>query len=245
MYKNGIIADVSEINRLSKTQPQVFINDCEDAYTQRIDMAADTIVQNRDKYKIVLLAGPSASGKTTTSKKLKYALKQRGVRSIAISLDDFFLSRRQLPVKEDGTRDLESIQALNLPLLKECFASLVENKKTVIPKFDFIHGESIENGWELHVKENEIVIAEGIHALNPALLPSIGAEAFFKLYISVQCQYNLDGQTILDGKTTRLMRRIVRDYHYRGSMPQNTMRLWKDVVESEKKNIESYRRYSH
>ncbi len=207
------------------------------------EAAISTIAEEiavRQKVRAVLIAGPSSSGKTTFCKKLSYALKQQGLKSISMSLDDYYMRGASVPIDEvDGKPDWESIHALNLPLLQEHIASLLDGKPIRLPRFDFMIGDSVLTNKVLQLEPDSILLIEGIHALNPLLLEgsSLTAESFFKIYISALTIYHEKDGSIFPTTDNRLLRRIVRDSQFRNTTIQETLSRWPSVRRGEQKWI--------
>lgn len=231
-----IINSLPEINRASR-YPEEFIKNAEKRYLKEVYSAAERIADN-DNIKIVALAGPSASGKTTTAHILCDRLAKIGEKTTVVSLDDFYLTPEQLPVLPNGSRDFESVNALNINLIKKCFYEIITFGKTMLPRYDFINKKSIENDRLCDITDNGIVIVEGLHALNPLITDLVPRDNIFKAYISVNCSIEDDfGEQLLSSRQIRLVRRALRDRIFRGSSINNTLALWNGVVEGERKYL--------
>ncbi|NIS82249.1 MAG: nucleoside kinase [Anaerolineales bacterium] len=202
----------------------------------RITEIAAMIAQRRGDAQVVLIAGPSSSGKTTFSRRLSVQLLARGVSPYPIELDNFFIDREQTPRDEDGEYDYESLYALNLARLNSDLKRLIAGKGTRLPRYDFISGKQ-EEGEFAHLQEDQIIILEGIHGLNPQLVPEIPAENTFRIYVSALTQLNLDRLNRVSTTDTRLIRRIVRDAAQRGYSASETIRRWESVRRGEKRYI--------
>ena len=232
---------LSENNRMAEEQPHRFVEESERGYQSQLEAIAAHIQENKERCKIVLLAGPSASGKTTTASKMRKQLEKLGIRSIYVSLDDFFLNREDVPLLPDGMRDFESIRALDLDCLNRFFSELLKTNRASIPVFDFHTGRRSENTVDIEIDDHFVVIIEGIHALNPVITEGHYDGNFCKIYISPKSEYEADGRVVLNSRNTRLIRRMVRDYQFRSSSPDNTMQMWKHVVEGEDLYIRPFR----
>jgi len=231
------IADVSE---LAAQAPDVLVEKSEDYYNHQVLDAAKKI-QAKPECKFVLLCGPSASGKTTTAHKLMEQLVSLGVGARVISMDNFFLGLQAYPKLPNGQPDMESIEAVDLELLNKCFKELMTTGTTVLPVFDFA---AQKRGQELHpisLRDGEVLIMEGIHALNPRVLSDIPRENVFRIYVSVRSKFINGDEVILIPKDIRLMRRMARDHKFRGWPPLSTLRQWANVLSAEKVNIDLYR----
>ena len=223
--KNGLATDL--------------INVSEALQEKKISQIADTIAE-RKEIKVVLIAGPSSSGKTTFCKRLSVQLLASGVKPVQISLDDYFVNRTETPKDENGELDYESIYALNIPLINEQFNALFRGEEVELPKYNFQTGMSEKSGNRLHLGENNVLVVEGIHALNPVLTEQIADDKKFKIYASALTTILLDDHNYIPTTDNRLLRRIVRDYKYRGCSAQDTIHRWPSVRAGENKWIFPY-----
>ena len=212
------------------------INVSEALQEKKISQIADEIA-GRKGIKLVLLAGPSSSGKTTTCKRLSIQLVANGLKPLQISLDDYFVNRDQTPHDESGEYDYESIYALNLNLINEQFNALFRGEKVELPKYDFQTGVSRPSGKKLKMQENNVLVVEGIHALNPELTAHIPERQKFRVYVSALTTILLDDHNYIPTTDNRLLRRIIRDYKYRGVDARESIRRWPSVRSGENKWI--------
>ena len=194
-------------------------------------------IASRKGVKLVLLAGPSSSGKTTSCKRLSIQLAVNGLKPLQISLDDYFVDRNKTPKDENGDFDFESIYALNLDLLNEQFNALFRGEEVELPKYDFPSGKSVKSGKKLKLEPNNVLVVEGIHALNPELTAHVPEEQIFRVYASALTTILLDNHNYIPTTDNRLLRRIIRDYKYRGVSAQETIRRWPSVRSGENKWI--------
>lgn len=201
---------------------------------------ADMIAQRRDKVRMVLLAGPSSSGKTTSCRRLAVQLAVLGFDVKQLSLDDYFLPREQTPRQPNGDYDFEAIEALNIPLLNEQLLQLFDGKDVKTPTYDFKKGEPYFSGKSIKMTKDSILVVEGIHALNPKLTAQIDDEMKFKVYVSALTQIALDEQNIIRSNDNRLIRRIVRDNNFRGYSAYATLQRWPSVRYGEQHHIFPY-----
>ena len=215
------------------------INVSEALQEKKISQIADTIAEKKN-IKVVLIAGPSSSGKTTFCKRLSVQLLASGVKPVQISLDDYFVNRHDTPKDENGELDYESIYALNIPLINEQFNALFRGEEVELPKYNFQTGTSEKRGKKLHLEENNVLVVEGIHALNPLLTEQIANEKKFKIYASALTTILLDNHNYIPTTDNRLLRRIVRDYKYRGCSAEETIHRWPSVRAGENKWIFPY-----
>lgn len=194
-------------------------------------------IASREGVKLVLLAGPSSSGKTTSCKRLSIQLAVNGLKPLQISLDDYFVDRDKTPKDENGEFDFESIYALNLDLLNEQFNALFRGEEVELPKYDFPSGKSVKSGKKLKLEPNNVLVVEGIHALNPELTAHVPEEQIFRVYTSALTTILLDNHNYIPTTDNRLLRRIIRDYKYRGVSAQETIRRWPSVRAGENRWI--------
>ena len=212
------------------------INISEALQEKKIANIAEDIA-NRQGVKLVLLAGPSSSGKTTSCKRLSIQLAVNGLKPLQISLDDYFVDRDRTPKDDNGEYDFESIYALNLDLLNEQFNALFRGEEVELPKYDFPSGKSIKSGKKLKLEPNNVLVVEGIHALNPELTAHIPEEQIYRVYASALTTILLDNHNYIPTTDNRLLRRIIRDYKYRGVSAQETIHRWPSVRAGENKWI--------
>lgn len=233
---------LQEINRRVKTDVAEFLAECDQAYAQRVSLAADKILSNLERSPIVLLSGPSGSGKTTTALKIAEELYRRGVNSHAVAMDNYFktLDRRTAPRTPEGDIDYESPRCLDMDLLDEHFTALSAGEEILIPKFEFarqMRNDAV--GTPLRLGKNEIAIFEGIHALNDDIAGR-HPEAT-KLYISARSNVNEGATLRFKGTWMRLTRRTVRDYQFRGTDAAQTLEMWANVRRGEKLYISPFK----
>ena len=206
---------------------------------KKIGKIADEIAQ-RKGIKLVLIAGPSSSGKTTTCKRLSVQLAVNGIKPIGISLDDYFLDRDKTPRDEKGDYDFEHLHALNLPLFNEQLNALFKGEEVELPRYDFPTGKSLKSGKRLKLGDDEVLVVEGIHALNPELTAQIPNEQIFRVYASALTTILLDNHNYIPTTYNRLLRRIIRDHKYRGVSAKETIHRWPSVRAGENKWIFPY-----
>ncbi len=217
------------------------INVSEALQEKKISRIADTIYESPKHPRIVLISGPSSSGKTTFCKRLSVQLMTNGLTPVMMSLDDYFVDRHMTPRDEKGDYDYESLYALDLDLLNQQLKQLLEGHEVQLPKYNFQTGQSEKNGGKkLHLGEKEVLVVEGIHALNPLLTAEIPEEMKFRIYASALTTILLDDHNYIPTTDNRLLRRIVRDHKYRGCSAQETIRRWPSVRAGEKKWIFPY-----
>lgn len=231
------IRTVGDFNNAVATDHSIdLINISEALQEKKIAHIADEIAK-RKGVKLILLAGPSSSGKTTTCKRLSIQLIANGLRPLQISLDDYFVDRELSPRDEKGDYDFESIHALNLKLINEQFNALFHGEEVELPRYDFPTGKSVKSGNKLKMEDNNVLVVEGIHALNPELTAQIPEELKYRVYVSALTTILLDDHNYIPTTDNRLLRRIIRDYKYRGVDARETIRRWPSVRAGENKWI--------
>ena len=203
---------------------------------KKISQIADEIAQRRG-IRMVLIAGPSSSGKTTTCKRLSVQLAVNGIWPVPISLDDYFLDRDKTPLDEKGDYDFEHLHALNLPLLNEQMNALFRGEEIELPRYNFQAGRSEKSGRRLRLRDNEVLVVEGIHALNPELMSQVRNDQIFRVYASALTTLLLDNHNYIPTTDNRLLRRIIRDHKYRGVSAQETIHRWPSVRAGENRWI--------
>lgn len=229
-------SDLNELVINDKIESLVNVN--ETYYNNQLNRCAKDIIANN--MNIVMLAGPSSSGKTTTAKKLAIQLAVLGKDAYVISTDDYFVDRNKTPLDENGNKDFESIDAIDLHSLNEDLLDLLEGKEVILPSFNFIKGIRTLSNKKIKMKDNTILIIEGIHALNPKLTDYIPEKNKYKIYVSVLTGINIDSTNRISSTETRLIRRIVRDNKYRGYDTLETLKSWNKVKLGEQKYIFPY-----
>ncbi len=231
------LVELSLINTAGLSK-QSFVMRCEHEYEARIDAAAkDIIFENKP---IILITGPSASGKTTTAHKIKESLIEKGKKAQVISLDNFYRNIDDYPRLADGTKDYENVTALELSVFKECLEEILKNDKAHFPLYDF-KTETRKDKHTLIDLEGGFLIIEGIHALNPALLNMLPRNKTFTIYAGLREEYSDKGQRILPTRDIRLLRRMIRDYNHRGHSYEKTIGMWNAVCQGEDQYIKIYK----
>lgn len=234
--------DLKDINFRTVSDPKGFIDECDEVYARRVETAADMIIENSRRSPIVLLSGPSGSGKTTTARKISEALDRRGVHAHYVGMDDYFqtVDPATAPRTPEGDIDFESPLCLDMELLNEHFSMLAEGKRIFVPKYEFSRQmRVIEPSKSIKLKKDEIVVFEGIHALND-MITQRHPDAF-KLYISARSNVEFNGEVVFKGTWFRLVRRTVRDHKFRGADPDQTLSMWANVRRGEKANISPFK----
>ncbi|MCD6519180.1 MAG: nucleoside kinase [Anaerolineae bacterium] len=233
------ISDIGALNEAVATggiRKAILVSEA--LHEKHIADIAEAIVQS-GQVRLVLIAGPSSSGKTTFARRLAIQLMANGLRPFALGLDDYFVDRELTPRDENGEYDFEALEALNLPLFNEQIQALMAGEKVRLPRYNFKAGKS-EPGPEVRLPKDTIIIVEGIHGLNPKLVPAVPTEAVFRIYVSALTQLNIDHHNRVPTTDTRLLRRIVRDAQYRGYSARETIERWESVRRGEERNIFPY-----
>ena len=209
-------------------------------HEKKIAEIANEIYSRSDEVKVVLIAGPSASGKTTFSKRLSVQLAVNGLRPFQISLDNYFVNRENTPIDEFGEYDFESLLAIDIDFFNKQLIDLMDGKEIHLPKFDFHQGKRIRNGKKLKLLPGDIMVVEGIHGMNPGLLTKVQAKNTYRIFISALTQISFDEHTHISTADNRLLRRMIRDSKYRGYPAAETLKRWPSVRRGEEKNIFPY-----
>ncbi|MCD7981013.1 MAG: nucleoside kinase [Clostridiales bacterium] len=228
------ISDLNDVIAEGRIQELILVQ--ESWMEQKIGDIAETIAGDLRK-KIILIAGPSSSGKTTFSHRLSIQLSAHGLRPHPISLDDFYVNREDTPVDENGELDFECLEAIDVPLLNQCLNDLLAGKEVTLPAFNFRTGHREFRSRPLRLGEGDVLVIEGIHGLNERLTGALPKESKFKIYISALTQLNIDTQNNLSTTDTRLIRRLVRDARTRNTTARETLARWDSVRRGEEKNI--------
>lgn len=232
------VSSVGSLNRINAPKRiKDYITVAETLMNKNVAELADQIAKKRDSAKVVLIAGPSSSGKTTTSKKLSIQLRVLGFEPMVIGLDDYFVDRSRTPVDENGEFDFERLEALDVEYLNEQLLDLFEGKEVELPSFDFKTGDRKPSGRRLCMGDRTILIMEGIHGLNERLTPRIPKEQKYKIYVSALTQINLDEHNRISTTDNRLIRRMVRDNQFRGRSALETIKMWPSVQRGERLHI--------
>ncbi len=232
------VRDVVALNRvLERGEAGDLVRVAEAFQEKKISRIADEIAANIDRIRIVLIAGPSSSGKTTFSKRLSVQLKVNGINPVAISLDDYFVDREKNPVDEDGRYDFESLDAIDRPLFNEHLIKLIQGEEIDLPSYNFRTGKREYSGQKLKLGRYDLIVVEGIHGLNDRLTSSVPKGRKFKIYVSALTHLSLDRRNRVHTTDLRVVRRMVRDYNYRGYTAAQTLERWPLVRRGEERNI--------
>ncbi len=238
------ILNVKNIGDLNRAEESGEISDlikiAEALQEKKLAQIADKIYKRRKHVRMILISGPSSSGKTTFAQRLSIQLKINGMTPVKISMDNYFVDREHTPRDKDGELDFESLYALDLELFNRNMTDLMDGKEIRVPKFSFEDGKKYYDGETLKIKKKDILVIEGIHGLNPKLTEHIPVENKFKVYVSAVTPISIDGHNRISTRDNRLVRRIIRDFRYRGYSATETIKRWPSVIRGEIKNIWPY-----
>lgn len=236
---------ISEINQAVQNDYQAFFKECDQSYENKLRKIADRLKKDAETPEIIMMSGPSSSGKTTTSLKIQRNLLDMNIKAVTISLDDFFKGRDETPILPDGSKDFESINALDIDLLEKTLTDLVYKGKAQIPIFDFKKGKRSDDTKTIELVPGSVAVVEGLHALDTTITGLLPPEYVMKLYVSVSSDFIDDnGKEILTARDVRLIRRTIRDYKFRGSSPENTLSMWDKVCKGEDMYIRPFKKYA-
>ena len=231
---------LNNINENVESNMESFINDAESRFESSVTELADRFTSDCD---IVLLAGPSSSGKTTTAGKIAQKIKNSGRNAYTLSLDDYYRNAADIPLTEKGLKDFENVSALDIDLIHHTFSDLIEKRTAQVPEFDFVSGTRKPETRKLELKKDDLIIVEGIHALNPIITKGLDESHITKVYISVSSRVTDDsGRVVFSKRNLRLVRRMIRDYHYRNTSVEKTLSQWQEVLKGEDKYIFPFER---
>ncbi len=235
------VDNVGKLNDIVESgKADEFIRISEALHEKKIARIADMIYDHRERIKIVLISGPSSSGKTTFAQRLSIQLRVNGLIPVNISLDDYFVNKDRTPVDEHGKPDYEALETVDLQLFNEQLNSLIKGEEVLIPTYNFLTGRREYTGKKLCLGEGQVLVIEGIHGLNPRLTADVREDSKFKIYISAITSMRIDRHNRIPTTDMRFVRRIVRDYQFRGCSAEKTIELWPSVRRGEEKNIFPY-----
>lgn len=233
--------NIDEVNRKLKANDMKVIYDAESQYRGQLFQLVQKILKLKVQPQVILLAGPSCAGKTTTARLLKEILESKKKKAIIVSMDDFFVNREDTPLLPNGMKDYDSLRTVNLPQIEDCFKTLFTYGEAGFPRFDFISGLNLPNEYYLHFDKNTYIIFEGLHALNPEITKHLGTDRFYKIYTNALMGFKRDEFYKINAVNLRLIRRMIRDVKRRGTPPEDTMKSWHNVCDAEESYITPYR----
>ena len=243
-YASGYIKYINHLEQINEgaiKNPEKMIDEVEDSYHEHLRNIARNVSERHEPVKIAMLSGPSSSGKTTTAHMLQHYLRTFGIQAVIISLDNFYRGKDEAPLLPDGTRDYESVEALDIPKLKTCLFDLVETGCFSVPRYNFFLGRPEETEQRFELRDHDMVIIEGIHALNPVITSELPKESLITLYVSVKQMIKDANGEVFSPLDLRLVRRIVRDIRERSTTAERTLSMWPSVVRGEDSYIRPYR----
>ena len=233
--------DLEVVNRLVKECPEKLVKTAEKIVDDQIEKVVKQVMKG--KYKFLLLSGPSSSGKTTTANIIIKKLAKKGKHAIRVSLDDFFIDLDKCPVLPDGTVDKETITKIDLPCFNNFFTEIMKNNRAYKPVFDFITDKRKKKPELIEISDNDIILVEGTHALNPDLVDMNGyKDKVIKVYACVNSEFKIGKNIVINSRKIRLIRRLIRDLQTRGESPEGTVRYWDMVCKGEDKFVAPYKR---
>lgn len=231
---------LNDINKSVAADAEGFIDSAEASFDGSVSSLVDSFISNCD-CDIVLLAGPSSSGKTTTAGKIVEKIRQSGRNANTLSLDDYYHNAADIPLTAKGVKDFENVNALDIDLIHKTFSDLIEKRAALVPEFDFVSGTRKSEMKEIKLKKDDVIIVEGLHALNPIITQGLDESHIYKVYISVSSRItDGEGRVIFSKRNLRLVRRMIRDYHYRNTSVEKTFSQWPEVLRGEDKYIFPY-----
>lgn len=233
---------LGDINKAAVAEPEEMIFQMERLYAQTVDFIAEFIINSEKGNKLLMLAGPSGSGKTTTAAMLCKSIEKHGVNAIRVSLDDFYLGEEWTPKDENGTPDYECVEALDIPLMRKCLTDIVENRPVALPRFDFHTKKRADDWTQLNLKGDNVIIVEGIHALNPVICDDLPDNKLLKVYCSVkQGIRSCSKRNAIGPYDMRLIRRMVRDSQFRSTTADETLNMWPSVRRGEEMYLKPHK----
>ncbi|MCR4925576.1 MAG: nucleoside kinase [Clostridiales bacterium] len=225
---------IEYINKMATEDPVGFIERTEARYDAILDSVANKVASNGSGHQLILLAGPSSSGKTTSARKIAEKLERMGRKAYSVSMDDFYLNKEDAPKLPDGSKDFESVHSLDIPLIKKTMSDLLSKGEADIPHFDFKISERTDEWSHMTIGKKDIVILEGLHALNPLISDDLPKDSILKIYINVSSRiYDENEKIVLNKRNMRFVRRLVRDFYFRNSSVENTYGMWGQVSKGE------------
>mgnify|MGYP004598977911 FL=1 len=232
--------NLSTINEAAEKEPEQFVKRIECSFKAQIEETADYVIKKQPECKILMIAGPSSSGKTTVANMIKAEFAKRNIWSTVISLDDFYIGIDKLPILKNGSKDFESINGLDTFQIKQTLKSIIYDGLCDMPIYDFSKMAPSNKRRHIKVPSNGMIIIEGLHALNPIISDGLPIESVLKIYVSVQNKVMFNGHEFISPEDIRLTRRVLRDYNYRDTMPIRTVMMWADVCRGEQLYIKPF-----
>ncbi len=235
---------LEKINSTAKSDPEYLVNSVENRFNQVIEKVIDYVLNEKRESKLILVSGPSSSGKTTFAKILLERLNKKGILSEVFPFDNFYLGIDKVPVLPDGSKDFEAIDSLDIENIKKCLSTLITKGECIIPTYDFAKMAPAKEKQYLKNPKGGIVLAEGLHAINPLLTEGIRPEHIVKIYVDINSGIKHKDKVFYPPKYLRLARRVLRDYIYRGTLSLQTLDMWNNILRGEKLYIRPIRRHA-
>lgn len=235
---------LKRINEMALSDPESFVNDVENFFKNEIKKVVKYILERKDNCKIILISGPSSSGKTTFTNMLCEYLGEKGVWAGILPLDNFYQGAKKVPLLEDGTKDFESMDGLDVKNIKNCLSEIIKTGHTIIPTYDFSTMAPSKEKAEITLPPGGVLVMEGLHAISPDITEGLAQQNIVKIYISVKGGVRDDIGVFFPPKFIRLMRRIERDHKYRYTLPERTILMWKNVLRGEKLYVRPLRKFA-
>lgn len=234
--------DIDEVTSQILINKRAMVKAAERNYKKGVELIADEIAKNAKNKNLLLICGPSSSGKTTSSNIIVNALSKKGLPALVVSMDNFFINREDTPFLPDGTRDYDNVTTVNLALFKKCMNELIEKGHSKLPIFDFISGIRQDGVVDAHITKDTIIIVEGLHAFNPLCISEVMQKKAIKIFVCPESGFSKNFNSIISAQTLRFTRRLIRDYCSRGHSIQATENGWKNVIACEKKFIYPFKK---
>ena len=236
--------DINHIVEAITKDKKAMVKASEKNYRKGVEAIVDEISKDIENKNLLLICGPSSSGKTTTSDIIVKALGKKGFPALVVSMDNFFINRKDTPILPNGARDYDNITALNLELFKKCMNELLENQYTKLPIYDFYTGVRQDDVVETRITKDTVIIVEGLHAFNPLCISSTMQKNAIKIFVCPESGFSKNFDTLISAQKLRFTRRLIRDFCSRGHSIKETETMWKNVLDSEKKFILPFKKYA-
>lgn len=233
--------NVNEVSQQLENNYLKVMLDSESAYRGQLFKVVNTVLKHRNKYKMILLGGPSCAGKTTTANLIKGIIESKHKKAIVISMDDFFVDREKTPLLPNGMKDYDGLRAVNLEQMEECFSTFFKKGEAKFPRYNFETGLNEKDFYKYNDKDNPVIIFEGIHVLNPELIKHVGVKDVFKIYISALTGFIGNNGSVMNTRQVRFVRRMIRDTERRSVNPEKALKSWRNVCEAEDSYITPFK----
>ncbi len=236
--------DIDEVANKILQDKKSMVKIAEKNYRKGVELIAKEVASQMPNKNLLLICGPSSSGKTTTSSILLNALSKLGISALVVSMDNFFINREDTPFLPNGARDYDNVTTVNLDLFKKCMNELLQTKKTKLPIFDFITGVRQDDVVEAKITDKTVIIVEGLHAFNPLCISDVMNKRAIKIFVCPESGFSKNFNSLISAQTLRFTRRLIRDFCSRGHGPKDTKFYWQNVLDSEKKFVLPFKKYA-